>query len=167
MIADALRITKVSVSKALNNQEGVGAELRDKILETARSMGYIRKSKSGETINKHFGFLEPKKYFLESGDFFSAVYYELLQICNGKKIRLHLHVIGEEEEESLIYPFPFEQTGMDGIFLGGELKKDYLDHLRSYNIPTVAIGFYEVHNAQGCHNSRKRKNDTHWLLHQL
>ena len=146
-IADSLGITKVSVSKALRDQEGVSSELRQKIIETARQMGYVRKRKGADNAPKHLGFLEPRKYFAESGDFFTQVYYQLLQICTKKKIRLHLHIVSEEEERSGDLPFPFEQSMMDGIFLGGELEKSYLDRLQEYRVATLAIGFYEIHNA--------------------
>ena len=39
-IADRLNISKVTVSKALNFKEGVGAELRKKIQDCAVEMGY-------------------------------------------------------------------------------------------------------------------------------
>jgi LacI family transcriptional regulator len=147
MIADKLGVTKVSVSKALRNQEGVSNELREKVLDTARAMGYTRSRKGDGQAIQHLGFLEPKKYFLESGDFFTQVYYHLLQDCSARRIRLHLHVLSEEEETSPSMPFPFEQSLMDGVFVGGELCQSCLEKLSRHNVPTIAIGFYEVHNA--------------------
>ncbi len=146
MLADALHITKVSVSKALNNLPGVSDDLRDRILDAARRMGYVRVSRAGAANIRHLGFIEPKKYFLESGDFFTQVYYHLLQRCTSKKIQLHLYVIGEDDEKDLVLPFPFDSRPVDGIFLGGEFSTAYLEALRAYNIAAIAIGFYEIHN---------------------
>lgn len=148
MIADSLQITKVSVSKALSNRPGVSNELRAKVQDRAREMGYVRKPRSGESAIKHLGFLEPRKYFLESGDFFTQVYYHLLQLCTSGKIRLHLAVLTEEDvSNNHSLPFPFDQQSVDGLFVGGEVRPNYLEALNKHQIPTVAIGFYEQHNA--------------------
>ena len=146
MIADSLGITKVSVSKALGNGSGVSEKLRAKVLETAREMGYEKQSRAGEKSIRQLSFIEPKRYFLDSGDFFTQVYYHLLQLCTSLKIQLHHYVVGEEEENSLTPPFPLVQNLMDGIFIGGEFSTAYLEALKTYNVPTVAIGFYELHN---------------------
>ena len=41
-IADALGISRVTVSKAFNNQSGVSDTLRDTIFEKARELGYAK-----------------------------------------------------------------------------------------------------------------------------
>lgn len=146
MIADALGITKVSVSKALNNRPDISDELRERVLSTARTMGYVRQPRAGSRGIRHLGFIEPKRFFMDSGDFFTKVYYHLLQLCSSHKIHLHLHIVSEEEENELTLPFPFEQNLLDGIFLGGEFPEPYLGAIKEYGIPTIAIGFYEAHN---------------------
>ena len=146
-IADELGITKVSVSKALRGQDGVSDDLRRRIVEKARALGYVRKDNGSSAAVKHLGFIEPRKYFLESGDFFTQIYYHLLQRCSSKRIRLHLHVLSEEEETSPNAPFPFEQEAMDGIFIGGELERECLERLKTFRIPIIAIGFYDADNA--------------------
>lgn len=40
-IADTLSVSRITVWKALNNKEGVSQELREKILGSAREMGYF------------------------------------------------------------------------------------------------------------------------------
>jgi len=41
-IADALSISRISVWKALNDRPGVSEELREKVFETAKEIGYIK-----------------------------------------------------------------------------------------------------------------------------
>ena len=41
-IADALSTSRVSVWKALNDRPGVSKELREKVYEKAREIGYLR-----------------------------------------------------------------------------------------------------------------------------
>ena len=146
MIADSLGITKVSVSKALSNRQGVSDELRAKVLAKAREMGYEKPSRAGAKKITRLGFIEPSKYFLDNDDFFTRVYYHLMQTCTSMKIHLHHYVVGEEEEKTLTPPFPFEQNLMDGIFIGGEFSSEYLEALKTYKIPTIAVGFYKLHN---------------------
>ena len=45
-IAEKLGISIVSVSKGLAGKDGVSEEMREKILETAKEMGYLPPSKS-------------------------------------------------------------------------------------------------------------------------
>ena len=35
---------------------------------------------------------------------------------------------------------------MDGIFLGGDFCPDYIEKIKEYGIPTIAVGFYEMQN---------------------
>lgn len=145
MIADALGITKVSVSKAFNNRADVSDELREKVLATARSMGYVRRPRAGSRSNIHLSFLQRKEGF--SGDgFYADIYHRLVQRCSPRRIHLHLHLVSEEEEDNLELPFPFEQNLLDGVFVGGELGSAYLDKIKSYGNPTITIGFYEMLN---------------------
>ena len=146
MIADSLGISKVSVSKALGNGSGVSEKLRERVLASAREMGYEKQSRVGAKSIRQLSFIEPKRYFLDSDDFFTQVYYHLLQLCTSMKIQLHHYVVGEQEEQDLTPPFPIAQNLMDGILIGGEFHSKYLEAIKSYKIPTVAIGFYELHN---------------------
>ncbi|MGB4661105.1 MAG: helix-turn-helix domain-containing protein, partial [Mobilitalea sp.] len=41
-IADNLGISKVSVSKVINNQPGIGDKMRQQILEKAQELGYVK-----------------------------------------------------------------------------------------------------------------------------
>lgn len=43
-IADYLNISKVTVYKALNNQQYVSDELREQILQVAKDLGYMKPS---------------------------------------------------------------------------------------------------------------------------
>jgi LacI family transcriptional regulator len=58
-IAKALGISIISVSRALSGQSGVSSELRDRIMEKAREMGYVR-LKSSNDLN--FLVLHQKPY---------------------------------------------------------------------------------------------------------
>ena len=65
-IAEKLKISTVTVSKALSNKDGVGDELRSQIIALAKDMGYKTKpaSDSKGNITGNVGVIIPSKFFL-------------------------------------------------------------------------------------------------------
>ena len=143
VIADKLGITKVSVSKVLNNQPGVGDELRRKVIETAQELGYLNDKKSTADRLNRFAFIVPKRFFLENENFYTTIYYYLNKECLANKIDLSLFVINLSEEKKLLIPPSLNKDNYDGVFLGGEIDEAYLFALANLNIPTVSIDFYK------------------------
>lgn len=143
-IADALNITKVTVSRALKGQPGVGDELRDQIEKKAFEMGYIRSSlhKSDKSIN--FAFITPQRYFSKTDQFYTDIYFTLHKLCDQKKYRVSLLIIDPEMEEGLELPNVLLDPTISGIFIGGELHKDYLGKIHGLNLPTVVIDHYST-----------------------
>lgn len=143
MIADQLGITKVSVSKALNNQPGVSEQLKKKILEVSYKMGYTKNKNDGKVSNiKKLGFLLPKRFFIESESFYTIIYYYLSKQCAFQNINLVLYIISSHDEENLAFPFSLEQDKIDGLFIAGEVANTYIHSVLNFNIPIVAIDFY-------------------------
>ncbi len=141
MIADKLGITKVSVSKAINNQPGVGSNLKKKVLATAREMGYDADAKTARLAAKRFELFIPKRFFLESDRFYTVIYYAISKHCKEQGIRLSLNVIGNSEEMMLTLPAVCFDDPPDGIFLCGELTAEYTATVLGLNIPAICIDF--------------------------
>lgn len=59
-IADQLGVTKVSVSKAINNQPGIGDALRKKILLTAKQLGYTKIKRETEKQSYKFAYSDTR-----------------------------------------------------------------------------------------------------------
>jgi LacI family transcriptional regulator len=141
-IANQLGVTKVSVSKAINNQPGISDSLRKRILHTARELGYA-KIKADEIQKEYrFAFLSAKRFFLEDEKFYTTIYYYLNRKCMDKNCSLNCFVVGNHEEENGILPPDLTLAKYDGIFIGGELKKEYLSILSGLKAEKVAIDFY-------------------------
>jgi LacI family transcriptional regulator len=150
-IAERLGITKVTVSKALNNQPGVSDELRQNILEVANKLGYSKKGNSKQKNEaRKLAFLISKRFFLESDNFYSQIYYYLSKECIDKNIDLSLYIINSKDEEHLILPFSFQMNDLDGLFLVGEFINQYINNIFKLNIPAVAIDFYNDHMKIDC-----------------
>ncbi len=141
MIADQLGVTKVSVSKAINNQPGVGPDLKRRILEKARELGYGGTSRRTTTAPHRLEFVISKRFFLEDEKFYSIIYYTLTKLCAERGIRLSLSVVGTTDVARLVLPPSLLLERPDGLFLGGDLGLAYSEALVQTGIPAVSIDY--------------------------
>ncbi len=144
-IADALGISKVSVSKAINNQDGVSQELRAKILTVAAQMGYVPKNEAKESRSRdyRFAFFTPKRYFFENENFYSQIFYYLNKQCSDAQLTLSLFIINAEDERNCTLPAVFLSDHFDGVFIGGEIDTGYIEKLLTFQIPVILVDFYK------------------------
>lgn len=151
VIANQLGITKVSVSKALNDQPGVSEELKRQILETSHKLGYKKNRLKKESADvKKLGFLVPKRFFLENDNFYTVIYYYMTRECAQKNINMHLFIIDPVDEKEFALPFSFKQYNLNGVFFAGEIGASYIDLIKTLNIPIVIIDFYNSHLTEDC-----------------
>lgn len=141
-IADKIGVTKVSVSKAINNQQGISDNLREQILAIAKQMGYTKLKNEEEKKNYSFAVVSPKRFFLEDETFYTTIYYYLNKRCMEKNYTVSCFVINDKEEISGLIPSQLLTSNFDGIFIAGEFKRDYLKKIESLNGTKIAIDFY-------------------------
>jgi len=139
-IADKLGITKVSVSKAVNNKPGVGDKLRRQILKTAQEMGYTNQRPANS--KNSFAFVVPRRFFLETDKFYNVIFYHLNKLYIGSGSTLTSIVIDLESEETAADSALY--AGFDGIYMAGELSDTYTQMLSKTGTPLVAIDFYKT-----------------------
>lgn len=143
-IANKLGITKVSVSKALSGQPGISNSLKNRIITVAKEMGYEKNTgKQPDLQVKRLGFLVSKRFFVESDNFYTTIYYYLGKECANRHIQLVLYIISPDDENRLTLPFSLKNDNLDGLFLAGEVSDKYIDNLMKINIPMVAVDFYQ------------------------
>ncbi len=144
-IALALGVSKVTVSRALNGKEGVGEELREKIVSKANEMGYqMNVFASALRTNKmhSVGILISERYFGE-GDFFYLEIYKHMGIDLTKKgYTSSFHILTQEEENDLIIPKMITDGIVDGVLLLGEMHKDYISTIDKFEIPKLFVDYY-------------------------
>lgn len=144
-IADRLGITKVSVSKALNNQPGIGTELRGKILQTAKEMNYSRSPGTAAVTRKlNFTYVCPKRYFLDDEYFYTKIYYYINRYCMDHDHNCDCLVISATDEEDARLPLQLATRQYDGIFIGGEFSDGFLREMEALHSEVVAIDFYKA-----------------------
>ena len=83
-IAKKLGVSSAAVSKALSGKEGVGEELKRKILEEARNSGYRTKTKAVPAKNMTIGVVASERFLKESGTYYWRFYSEISLVANEK-----------------------------------------------------------------------------------
>jgi LacI family transcriptional regulator len=143
-IAKDVGVSKVAVYKALNNKSGISDELRQKINVVAKQMGYV-KTKKHHYENLNFVYAIDKNFFLTSSEqFYTSIYYYLT--CECERINSTLRIVFLDESTDNITTLKNAVSSIkdriDGIFIAGEVKKDFLNRLDNFAQPIVFIDFY-------------------------
>ncbi len=152
-IADALSVSKVTVSKALNDKDGVGPELKEDILQRAEEVGYRLSKKTIEDPQDHKNiviFLD-HKYFIEDTKvyFYVKIYHMIAK---------HLSEIGFVGTLSTVNPMDhgkelekiLESQNIDGIIILGNLEEEFLMKVRKVNLPKVFVDYYDEKSNTDC-----------------
>ena len=145
-IAQTLGISKVTVSKALNEKEVVSQELRLKIKEKARELGYhvnimAKGLRSNQTYN--IGILIAERYLGSEDNYYFEVYGKFVRKFNEYNYNAIMEIIDAEKEKNLILPDLFVQRKVDSIIIIGECQSDYLKLFENSDIPLLFFDFYD------------------------
>lgn len=146
-IAEVLNVSKVTVSKALSDKEGVSDELREKIKRLATEMGYRQNSiarslRDGYTYN--IGVLIPEGYVEMYHSFYWELYQNVLNSLIKKSYYGIMEIISAEDEKNNVIPRIIQDGKVDGIILMGEFKKEYVEYLSNLNdVPIVLLDSYD------------------------
>jgi LacI family transcriptional regulator len=141
-IAEKLGISTVAVHKALNDQKGVSEELRKKVKEYAKRVGYSQKNLKNDLTNKKYLFFILQDFFLTpSEQFYSTIFYFLTSECTKQNSTLQVAFIESENTINRINA-TINSYKPDGIFFAGEVGEEILKQFSKYHIPTVFIDYY-------------------------
>ncbi|MBB5195058.1 LacI family DNA-binding transcriptional regulator [Anaerocolumna cellulosilytica] len=145
-IANELKVSIVTISKALSGQKGVSEEMRKKIVVLAEQMGYKQyapdKNKADKSYN--LGILVPGRYFGKYVSFYWQLYQEVATKAVQKQCFTMLEVISTEDEENSQIPLLVKEQKVDGIILMGQPEQSYLKNLiAESNIPLVCLDFFD------------------------
>ena len=144
-IAELLDVSIVAVSKALNDKEGISAELRARVKETALQLGYesvVLKHKStliaktvvvvlDETVLSSINMTQA--FYLEFFKNISAVlqknnYFTQLILLNG-------------DDQSL--KAAIKNSNVAGVIFLGEISRNYIIRVQNASLPIILVDFYD------------------------
>ena len=145
-IAQTLGVSKVTVSKALNEKEGVSQELRLKIKEKAQELGYhfnymARGLRSNQTYN--IGVLIAERYLGSEDNYYFEVYGKFVRKFNEYNYNAIMEIIDADKEKNLILPDLYVQKKVDSIIIIGECQSNYLKLFENSDIPILFFDFYD------------------------
>ena len=122
-IAEKIGVSSVTVSKALNDKEGVSDHLKEKIKELADEMGYrynttAKSMKNGLTYN--IGVVIPERFSgEETQSFYFRAFQEIAKHLEKFGYDGILNMLSNKDEEDLRLPRLYSEQKVDGfIFLG-------------------------------------------------
>jgi len=144
-IADSLGVSKVTVSKAINDKPGVGLELKKKILDVATEMDYkinsIAKAlKTNRTGN--IGVIISDVFFTKNEYFYTKIFRYIEMNAVAGQYNTILTIATEENELTKKTPLMCMEQKVDGLLILGQISNQYLAHLKRLNTPIVLIDFY-------------------------
>lgn len=152
-IADQIGVSKVTVSKALNNKEGVNSQLRKEIQDLAQALGYIGyKNEIPQNQNKYIVILVQEK-FVETTDyvsFYLRFYQKLSKAFNMKGYICNLFTIPYTIQENDIFSKLFPKDQLSGVIALGPIRKTYLKVVQSLNVPFILLDHYDANLEVDC-----------------
>ena len=146
-IAEAVGSSVVTVSNALNDRKGVSEELRSRIKETAKEMGY-EASETPVQVNKKsytIGVIVAERYVKEFPSFYMDIYKYVAQEAT-KRGNMTILEVADKTKEDLEQKFnTFQDIDIAGIIIIGEMNRAYVKEVKkSLNLPIVCVDFYDV-----------------------
>ena len=146
-IAEALNISVVSVSKALNDLEGVSEQLRQTIKNKAIEMGYrgvvMKNAKPEKLFN--IGVVIPERFISKANnpqDFYLDFFQNITSYNQQNGFNTMLYILSEEDEDRRVVPDMISMKKIDAVIFLAELKGDYLNYIKTLAMPKVFLDFF-------------------------
>lgn len=144
-IADRLNISKNAVSLALQNKPGVGEEMRRRIIEAAKELGYGGYAEQ-QALGAPVLVLVPERIMsYEDNDhfqFFHDMIWGLEKSIRAQGLNAVIAPIDAEMEEGLQLPRHCVDMAYKGIILFGIVNKDYARLVWELDVPMVMLDSY-------------------------
>lgn len=127
-IAKALKVSTISVSRALSGQAGVGGELKSKILIKAKEMGYF-KAKNNEDIRI---LVLHQKPFVQNTSNYSYMVQGIEKAIQKIGCEYDLEFLDKDRQDELYLPCKIQKgINFDGIIFIGRFNSEYVNFISS------------------------------------
>lgn len=146
-IAVKLKISTVTVSKALSDKEGVSEELKGRIKKAAEEMGYryntlAKSMKEGKSYN--IGILVADRFIRDDGDaFYLKMYQSVIKALSKTGYYGIMEIITGEAEKTLNLPNIIQNNKVDGVIIMGQMSYEYVNLINDMGIPLIFLDFYD------------------------
>lgn len=148
-IAKRLGVSNVTVSKALADKSGVSEELRQRIKDLAKEMGYVPVSSQKAKESKgtgNIGILVPDRFIDSNHSFYWAIYQSLVTKLQAKGYYAILEILNATDEEECHLPNMIQDGKIDGLIMIGQVSAHYSEYIwESGLVPVIFLDFYDTH----------------------
>jgi LacI family transcriptional regulator len=144
-IAKALNVSTVTVSKALNDKDGVSEQLRETIKEKAKEMGYVYNPIPKLMLNgmtNNIAILVSKKFLVRGYDVYFQIYETIIEKLSKFGYYGILEVLSKQAEFELEMPRVLRESKVDGLIILGQISEPYLSMVSNQKTPFVLLDFY-------------------------
>jgi len=151
-IANQLGISRLTVSKALNNENGVSEKTKQLVLETAIEMGYKKIGKiqlaspysDTQNSNKYKPMSNKQITLflilgLDSDSYWAPVIRGMTTILSEYGYQLNLCFLTATDGDCFEFPPNFQPEETEGIIQFGNFSKKQMDQLMATHLPLVSI----------------------------
>mgnify|MGYP000100992807 CR=1 FL=1 len=147
-IAKVAGVSAVTVHNAITGQKGVSDEMRARILEIAKEMGYRQpgsgaRNTQGKSL-RCIGVVIPERYLAEYTTFYWKMYQEMALAATEKSCMVTVEILKQEMEDEMIVPCIAKEQTVDALILMGDTSRDYIHYLKkNMDLPIVFLDFYD------------------------
>ena len=142
-IAEKLKISTVTVSKALSNKDGVGDQLREEIKKLALEMGYkFKNTSAAKNMTGNIGIVIPARFFSPDASFYWYLFNHLSKALLDKGWYSIMELVSDEKEAALTEPRLITDKKTDGIIFLGQLSQAYIQKVAQSYSNFILMDFY-------------------------
>lgn len=144
-IAQKVGVSAVTVSKALTDKDGVSEDVRKKIKDVARELGYkTSTSSNGAGLSGNIGVIVPKKYIKDDANaFYLKMYQGLVQTLSRFRYYGILEIVDSNNEKNMVKPKLLEDKKVDGLIILGQFQSEYIKMIQECQMPIVLLDYYD------------------------
>ena len=147
-LAKVAGVSAVTVHNAITGQKGVSDEMRARILEIAKEMGYRQpgsgaRNTQGKSL-RCIGVVIPERYLAEYTTFYWKMYQEMALAATEKSCMVTVEILKQEMEDEMIVPCIAKEQTVDALILMGDTSRDYIHYLKkNVDLPIIFLDFYD------------------------
>lgn len=141
-IAEKMGVSIVTVSNALSGKKGVSEEVRQRILDAAKEMGYDFRKKVEE--GGKIGVVVSDRYLEVGASFYWSMYQEVVYAASKRNSFTLFEILDQEITPESRLPKLLLDNSVDGMIVIGWMDPAYMERLyQAAKVPVVLLDFHD------------------------
>ena len=143
-VAEKVAVSVVTISNALSGKKGVSESMREKVMVTAREMGYdVSKYEKKEMSGEKIGVIVSEKYLEIGTSFYWAMYQQVAYAASKRHNVTMFEILNRDVNVKSSLPKVLTEGAIDGLLVIGWVERSYMERiLKVADVPVVLLDFY-------------------------